>query len=192
MARNAGRRPNISVQIRTPGCVPAAGWRNTASHEPSAVFISTFFSMTSRSAPSATPAAAARPMAAELVTNSRRVGPDDGVPLGSGSVPLILVHLVAEGSRMIQRKPRCDGRAVDRLGEFRGGAIAPAPINEPPFTALRPMRRSRVAGGIGRGARTEVDLLVEQPDRGLNRGRARGLRETDRWLNAARNPSISR
>ena len=46
MSRIAGRRPNASGQISTPACAPVAGWMKTASHVPSGVLMSTFFSTT--------------------------------------------------------------------------------------------------------------------------------------------------
>src|SRR6185437_8813558 len=123
MARNAGLRPRISVQMRTPGWVPAAGWKNAASHTPSTVRMSTSFSTTSRSAPRE--AAAARPMAAEVATNSRRVAPDGDFSsersrseplMGLTSLPSSEVESVsvydAEGPQLLCRE-------IEKYPDFR-------------------------------------------------------------------------
>src|SRR6202163_79988 len=73
MSRIAGRKPNASVQISTPGCEPGGGWMNAASHVPSGVLIVTSVSTTG-CAGNAEPAAAARPAATDNAMKSRREG----------------------------------------------------------------------------------------------------------------------
>ncbi len=75
MSTSAGRRPNASAQMITPGCDPVVGWTNTASHDPSGVVTVTFSFVTgSAAADTRVSAAAAMPMPAaiESATKSRR------------------------------------------------------------------------------------------------------------------------
>src|SRR5580700_6482009 len=72
MSRIDGRKPNASVQIKTPGYAPVFGWMKAASHVPSGVFTETLDSTTGSPAADADPTAATRPAATDMAMKSRR------------------------------------------------------------------------------------------------------------------------
>ncbi len=69
MSRNAGRRPKMSVHIRTAGLLEPCGWNSAASATPSGVLTSTSLSTTA-SAAAAAPAMV-RPAAVAPVVKPR-------------------------------------------------------------------------------------------------------------------------
>src|SRR3984893_6652537 len=72
ISRIDGRKPNASVQIKTPGYAPVFGWMKAASHVPSWVFTETLDSTTGSPAADAEPTAATRPAATDMAMKSRR------------------------------------------------------------------------------------------------------------------------
>src|ERR1700719_1765362 len=75
LLRIDGRKPNASVQIKTPGYAPVFGWMKAASHVPSGVFTETLDSTTGSPAADPELTGATRPPGTDMAMKSLRGDP---------------------------------------------------------------------------------------------------------------------